>query len=309
MPKNLEKINMRVILFSAILGICLMFPLIGQAVELSLDSSSLQYNIGDTFIINARINVTAPEDINAVEASIQFPSSLLRVKDISIGNSILTFVDSPSFDSQKGIISFAGIIPGGYIGRISGNLGPGGLLVKTVFQVQEAGQGEIKFLSSSRVLLNDGQGTPVQWTGNEIFLTVLEQAQEPSAQQWQTYLKEDQVPPHDFSPVVTKIDNKYYLVFNTKDKESGVAYYAIQEKQLSALSFLVRWRKVASPYLLKDQSLRSVINIKAVDKAGNKRLVLVPAMHPALAWYKDHYIWSIIILGLILLYLAFKKEK
>ena len=42
----------------------------------------------------------------------------------------------------------------------------------------------------------------------------------------------------------------------------------MKKKELS-----LAWEKVVSPYVLKDQSLNSVIRVKAVDRAGNERIV------------------------------------
>jgi len=72
--------------------------------------------------------------------------------------------------------------------------------------------------------------------------------------------------PEEFELEFTEIEGKNYLVFITKDKTSGVEYYEVKEGKGS-------FAKAISPYLLKDQNLRSAIEVRAIDGAGNKRIV------------------------------------
>ena len=59
---------------------------------------------------------------------------------------------------------------------------------------------------------------------------------------------------------------RYYIVFSTTDKESGLDHYEIFENGV--------WKRITSPYLLKNQSLLGVgaIQVRAIDKAGNTRM-------------------------------------
>ena len=322
MQKNKKKIIILYLLLLFGLGF-LLLPLKGEAATLSLDSSSSQYKTGDTFIVNVRLGVEKKESINAVEAHIQFPPSLLKAKDFSTGNSILTFIDNPIIDSQKGIVSFAGIVPGGYSGRIPGNPGPDALLGKIIFQAKAGGKVTIQFSPSSRILLNNGKGTPAPLATQRLILNI--QKQETGSKvksledQWRENLQNDKTPPEDFQPVIVKINNKYYLNLNAKDKESGIDYYLVREKSLAihppvaaplswdcaALPFLSCWHKVRNLYLLKDQALRSVIEVKAVDKAGNIKSVILQPQNKHLIWYTNAYVWLIIMLLLFILFYSF----
>ena len=45
------------------------------------------------------------------------------------------------------------------------------------------------------------------------------------------------------------------------------------------------WKVGDSPYLLEDQSLKSIIKVRAIDKAGNERIVeIIPEIEPAPWW-------------------------
>lgn len=59
-------------------------------------------------------------------------------------------------------------------------------------------------------------------------------------------------------------DGKYFLVFATQDKGSGISHYEVCEggKRKCAIA--------ESPYLLQNQKLNQKIFVKAVDKNGNE---------------------------------------
>ncbi len=282
-----------------LLSVSLALPLIGQAVELYLESVKDVYYINETFIIDVRIDVDAHESINAIEAYLKFSNDILEVKDFSTGNSILTFIEKPKINQERGLISFTGIIPGGYSGRIPGDPGKSNLLGKIIFYSISSGTAEIIFKDSSQALLSDGKGTLAKLITKGVTIEV-----QPSQDvkflkdEWQEELAKDKIIPEDFNSEIIKIDDKYYLTFITKDKDSGIDHYDVLEK-FSILSLrIARWVETDSPYLLKDQSLSNRIEIKAVDKAGNERIVKLPATY-SLPWYKNYFIWGIIILVIL----------
>jgi len=96
--------------------------------------------------------------------------------------------------------------------------------------------------------------------------------------------------PEEFELQFAEIEGKNYLVFATKDVE----YYEVQEGKGD-------FEKTISPYLLKDQNLRSTIKVKAVDRAGNERIIkFVPKFK--IIWQDIFIILLIlIVIGMILL--------
>ncbi len=96
----------------------------------------------------------------------------------------------------------------------------------------------------------------------------------------------DTVPPKLFEPKIGQdpslFTGKYFLSFNAADKTSGINYYEIKEQsRILGIVQTGKWQKQESPYLLTDQSLRSIIKVKVVDKAGNEKIVeIVPAYKP-----------------------------
>ena len=295
-----------------LLSISLTLPLVGQAAELYLEASENQYYTDETFVINIRINVEHNESINAIEGYVEFPNHILEIKDFSTGNSILTFIEEPKINQEEGLISFIGIIPGGYSGRIPGDPGPSNLLGKIIFQTISSGTAEIILKDNSQALLSDGQGTPASLITKDVNIQIqpAEDIQFPK-NEWMEQLEEDKIPPEDFNPEIIKIDDRYYLAFSSKDKNSGIDHYEILEKNFWAnIDRLLGNGKLieaSSPYLLEDQSLSSKIEVKAIDKAGNERIVKLPATY-SLPWYKNYFIWVIILMVIIVSYF-FRRRR
>lgn len=87
----------------------------------------------------------------------------------------------------------------------------------------------------------------------------------------------DTTNPEEFTLQIIDIEGKKYLVFSAIDATSGIDHYEVSEIGLNWLGSVEskqepEWKIAESPYLLEDQNLRSVVKIKAIDKAGNKRL-------------------------------------
>ena len=267
-PKQLKNV-----IILLIIGFVL-FPGTAFATKLYLEPSSGEYQQNDTFIVEIKID-TEGECINAVEANLNFSQDILKAIDFSQGNSILTlWVKPPAIDQNSGLTSFAGGIPGGYCGRISGDLGETNLLGKIIFRVPsltvgEENLAEVKFLDTSQVLLNDGLGTKAELTTQGAVFKILAEGVEPSKDEWQEEIEKDIILPESFEIEIHQtpaiFEGKYFITFFTTDKQTGIDHYEVKEGKKD-------WEEVSSPYLLEDQSLQSIIKIKAVDKAGNERI-------------------------------------
>lgn len=246
---------------------------------------------------------TENQMINTVELSLGFSPDDFLIKNVSNGNSIISFwVEEPKFSNEKGEIDFAGIIPGGYFGR-------GGDLIKIGLVAKKIGTA-IFNIKNAKVLLNDGQGTETKVAISDLKLNVVE-ASSPAGE---TSVKmKDIEPPESFTPQIVQDSNifggKYSLVFATQDKKSGIDHYEVQEKrafEIFGLKFgKTKWTIAVSPYLLIDQNLKSYIYVKAVDRAGNERIAVLPPQK--LAWYENYSLWVIIIL-LIIFLLVFRRR-
>jgi len=299
--------------------ICVLIPIGVNGATLYLSPSTAKYGVGETFIVEVRIDLEPGENINVVEVKLQYPADILEVKDISFGNSILTVIpEKPKISvvsceiyNSCGFISFGGGIIGGYTGRIPGDPGLSNLLAKIIFSIiprqMSRNFAEIIFQESSRVLLNDGFGTPAKLTAKNSTIEIRPPYfEEKKKDGWKKEIENDKIPPEPFKPEIIEIDGKYYLIFSTTDKKTGVDHYEISETKNKNKE---NWQKEESPYLLTDQSLKSFIKVKAVDKARNER---IETIYPSQITLKIR-MWQIILVSVLffailtLLYLWLRK--
>lgn len=266
--KNHFKIILPFCLLSFV--VLLIWPARTEAARLYLKLNQKEYNLEDVFLAEIRLD-SEGEYINAVEVNLTFPSDILEVRDFSAGNSILTlWVKEPVFSNEDGTLSFSGGIPGGYQG-IKDALG------RIVFAAKGSGQTQIRFGETSQALLNDGLGTQANLARSGVDLNILDSRLDETIDEWANVVGIDDIPPERFGLEIGQdssiLEGKYFITFSTTDKQSGVDYYEIAEMNLIE-RFLkkAKWQRATSPYILQDQSLKSLIKVKAVDKSGNSRI-------------------------------------
>lgn len=203
---------------------------------------------------------TQGESINAIEGKIILPREFFLLKDINSGNSIINlWVESPylvtSASPENYVIAFAGITPGGYVGQK-------GKIFSLILKTLKDGRGTINF-SDLRALLNDGKATPAQINA-EPFAFVINAKSNQEIFEGKIETEKDVIPPESFTPVIRDelsfVSNQPVILFQTTDKQSGMAYYEIKEGEGPFL-------KAESPYKIKTATPQIIV--RAVDKAGN----------------------------------------
>jgi hypothetical protein len=280
----MQNYNLKLKIIISLVFIFLFLPLIyAKAAILYFEPSQGEHHLGDTFIVDLRID-TEGECINTVKAIVAFPKEILEAKDFSTGNSILSlWLEGPKIDQKEGLISFVGGIPGGFCGPLPGEPEKPNLLGRIIFRVRETNtklenetEAKLEFLEGSQVLLNDGFGTPAKLTLKEAIFTILPEKLEIPKEEWQEELAKDDIPPEPFEIKISQdpsiFGGKYFIVFSTTDKQTGIDHYEVAEQRRTLRQTTRNWKRTGSPYLLEDQSLKSIILVKAVDKAGNERI-------------------------------------
>jgi hypothetical protein len=261
---------------------------------LYFDPSEASIFRGDTVTLGLRIDTDENECINTVDAVITYGEGV-RAVDVSRGDSILSiWVEDPVINEAERTITFAGGIPGGYCKRALGDPSLTNIIAKIVFRspgfavgVGESPSAKITVGSESRVLLHDGLGTEAILRTQDAVVSLLPGAGPEGSDSWRDEVVNDVVPPSDFSITLTQdetaFSKKYFIVWNSQDKQSGIDHYEVMEEPLEDLySFTwgradAPWKTVESPYVLVDQTLNSTLRVKAIDKAGNETIaVLVP---------------------------------
>ncbi len=288
-----------------------LFSLQASAASLNLVSPVPEIGTGQEFRVDLMLD-TESQDVNATQGKIVFPKNSLELKEIIDGNSVINlWVEKPKLYilNSESYVSFSGVIPGGF----SGVLSPyykgekPGKVFSLVFVAKTEGIGSIE-IKDAKVLLNDGKGTPAELRIMNYELRIMG-LPIPNSQFLIPDSKKDADPPELFTPEISRDPNifngRWFLVFAAQDKGSGIDYYAIHESARTKEAARINtkdWTVVESPYILKDQKLRSYIYIKAVDKAGNERFAVLP---PKFApWYKKPIVDIILgLIGLIVLLL------
>jgi len=271
-------------------------PASALAASLYIDPPISTLYRGDAvnFAVRLDVDESAGECVNAVDAVVSFPENIEPV-DVSIGNSILSmWVEKPTINLSDRTVTFAGGIPNGYCGRVAGDPLLTNVLAELVFRspvngalsgTGETDTAQLTFERSSSAYLNDGFGTQAQLTTYPARITLESGAGEVLVNSWQDKVNEDTIAPEKFSIFLEKqnTSGKYFVVFNTTDKQTGVDTYQVMEEPLSQRGSFdwgradAPWIEARSPYVLKDQTLNSTIRVKAIDKAGNEYVAtLVP---------------------------------
>ncbi len=244
-----------------IVGALALIPTSVSAGTVYLESDSTLFLPEHQIAVDVKINTLGVE-VNAIKAAIAFPDDQLEfVEAYERGSMITTWIDSPKVSGNT--VIFSGIMAGGYSGTISPITGEkyDGTILRIIFKTLGEGSGVIT-IPDIEVYENDGRGTLLTTTVKGLPFVISE-----ITGMSQEFI-EDLYPPESFVPEIIAnefiYDGKYTLIFNTHDKETGVAYYEVKEGGRA-------WERTESPYLLRDQSLRTVIWVKAVDYAGNVR--------------------------------------
>jgi hypothetical protein len=279
------------------------FPAQTLAAELSMTADKKEITPQTKTEISFWLN-TGEEEINALEGKLVFNQDFLSVAEIDDANSIVSFwLDRPQVKNNS--IIFSGIIPGGLWGKKE-------LLFKITMLGKKEGVAGL-FWRDIKILKNDGQGSEDLVLAKDGQIIISAAAPLPPPDEEIVKAKVDSEPPEGFQPAVSSSQilfaGQNFLIFDTKDKGVGVEKFFVKETKWKFLSFLVPWQEAASPFVLKDQNLRSFVFVKAVDKKGNERLEILSPQNRV--WYESFWFYGIIILIIVLLLLGKKlwREK
>lgn len=268
-----------------------------ESANLFFEPHKETVGLSEEFYIDLKLELDRDEvPVNGIKGIINFPDDKISFIRAENGKSIIDlWVKKPEL--VKSQIEFAGVSSHGFDGTIDPfNLDKKlpGLVTRLVFVAKKSG--EIDFLTSNTFLnLKDGEGTEIVLSPNKIRLVVLNQENEFK------YEIKDNTEPKLEAEIIRNhnlFNNKYVLVFDANDKESGVKEVSIREGRGS-------WRVVLSPYLLKDQTRHSIINLKATNFAGLSTIIEIEP----LPYNRNNLTRSVVvIIFLILLFFVVKKN-
>ena len=150
------RINKSLLAISFLLVVFSVLPKTTEAAggSLYLAPSKGSFLVGSTFSISIFVD-TKGNEINAVQVDLKFPPDLLQVTTPTAGESFIReWLTPPTYSNVGGFINFKG-------GIIEGIVTSAGLVSTVTFRAKSSGLAKIEFLDSSKILLNDGKGTPI----------------------------------------------------------------------------------------------------------------------------------------------------
>ncbi len=122
--------------------------------------------VDSTFDVSILLN-TGGVAVNALELYLTFPADKIQVVTPTSGSSVLSFwVNGPTYSNQTGTLSFVGGLPN------PGITTSAGVISTVTFRAKAAGSAVIKVLGHSKVLSNDGAGTPLAVTLGQALVTI-----------------------------------------------------------------------------------------------------------------------------------------
>lgn len=271
-------------------------PAVSQAASLYIDPAQSELLRGDSITMAVRLDIDEKinECVNAVDVVLTYPGNIEPV-DVSIGESILSmWVERPTINKTDRTITFAGGVPNGYCGRVEGDPRLTNVLAEVIFRSpgfvvggtqSDSNTATINFSEVSTAYLNDGRGTKAALATYGATITLNSTGGSGVNNLWRDKVNSDVTPPEEFAIYLEQRDvsDDYYVVFNTTDKQTGIDVYQIMEESLTQFGSFqwgradAPWVEAQSPYTLQDQSLNSIIRVRAIDKAGNEYIAnLIP---------------------------------
>jgi hypothetical protein len=255
------------------------------AATLELNTEKNTFQQAETFTLTVFLN-TEGDSINTIEGNLKYDDNFIKAEAVNIGSSFISFwVEKPDLKTS-GLIHFSGITPGG-ISTSNGEV------FKVTFQTEKIGDTTL-LLNNINLFLNDGQGStiPAKIKNANIMIN-----QGININKTVDLISNDKVPPEKFNIIRTQdsslFDNKYFIVFSTVDKGSGIDRYQVCE--------LFKCVSAESPFLLWNQTPFYRIVVHAYDSNGNVQSSTITS--PGLI------ILLVFLLFVVIIYLCFYLRK
>src|SRR3989344_6246036 len=221
-----EKKIKKIIIFNFALSFCVfLFSFLffnkTEAARLYFEPQEAIMGAEKDFSVGVRID--AKNQINAISVGIFIPPEIALI-DAVIGNSIINFwVEKPSFDESSRILTFSGIVPGGFQGEKEPLL-----TMKNKTDGQE-GKAILTFnKEKTKIYLHTSEGVEDSLELESLTLPISEGKENFGVEII------DRDPPEDFKPEISRdaniFENRWFLVFATQDKSSGIDHYEVCEK-------------------------------------------------------------------------------
>lgn len=248
----MKKLKYSILLFS--IAIFISYSHSAFAISIYPDKEIKEIPVGNPYLIKILIN-TDGQEINAIEGIIKI-NNLATVSSVNTGGSIFNlWPESPKISTNQEI-NFTGGTEGGIYGKDLRLLN---------FTVTPSVVGDINISSNNLfVYLNDGNGTKIKVSDLDFNVKSVRGELDISDN-----IEKDEMPPMDFNIDLGKddfvYDGKYFITFNAVDETSGLNRYEVKEGDTD---YVIS----GNTYVLKDQTLKTKVYVRAIDNAGNQRV-------------------------------------
>ncbi len=274
---------MKKILFIALI---VFLPISANAAEFYFEYPE-KVVAGET-VVSVKLD-TQGESINAVSGALVLPAGA-EISNILTGSSMISlWIEAPKL--QNGQVVFSGITPGGIRGDVE--------IFSMVLGKEGAFTMEVR---DAETFKNDESGTSVLVSSKKSVIKVLPGTGKP-------FSLDDSISPELFVPLIGESEDLYkgapFVSFLAQDKESGIKGY-----EWASTAFLSpndeEWAPAQTPLLIPKASYASKIYIKAIDNAGNERVVVIAAPYRYAAFGVGGILMA---LAIVLCVLSFSRRR
>ncbi len=268
-----------------------------SAATISAVASSSQ-GTGMTFPVH--IYIESKDSLNSLSGTLLVPKGI-AITGIDDSRSVISlWIERPTVTTvgESQVVSFSGIIPGGYVGKTE--------LFTFTGEAKDRGSATLSF-KNVEAFQNDADATAIPVDSAALTLRI-----ESGGTSEVATSPEDHIQPEPFTPIISKDalieDGKWFVVFNVHDKQSGIDHVEVYERKkfLGLFKSETGWVTATSPHILKDQERKSQVSVKAVDRAGNERIVTLEKAGTSTGeLYLKYGLLGILVLLLCLVFLYF----
>lgn len=280
------------IIFSFIL-LCL-FPVLTHALIIDIEKPKSDLEIGDTVVLKVSVD-TEEKEINAIDGNIKIEGDFV-VEKIYTGNSIFTLWPKyPTYNNGK--IEFVGGLPGSVFGN---------RLHLFSIAIKATGNKKITFTPENiTFFMDDGKGTSNKAVvKNSTSIPVSESTRKP-INEMLSLISKDNTPPQyiqiEYGKDPSIFDNKIFLTFTSKDHDSNVEKYIVEEDG-------AEYETIENIYVLKNQEAKN-IKVTSVDSNGNTKTQNISLVETPNKYTGYTLLIIIVIFGLLIFVFLKKRNK
>ncbi len=280
------------IIFSFII-FCL-FPVLTHALIIDIEKPKSDLEVGDTVILKVSVD-TEEKEINAIDGNIKIDGDFVLEK-IYTGNSIFTLWPKyPTY--SNGRIEFVGGLPGSVFGN---------RLHLFSIAIKATGNKKITFTPENiNFFIDDGRGTSNKAVAqNSTSIPVSESTRKPINEMLSLISKDKTSPQYiqiEYGRDPSIFDNKTFLTFTSKDQDSNVEKYIVEEDGN-------RYETTENIYVLKNQDAKN-IKVTSVDSNGNTKTESISLVETPNKYTGYTVLIIIVILGLMIFVFLKKRNK